>query len=1102
MAKYSGPFNRDTEYLDIIADTLTGDEDIDRSHGSRKTVALQRLAEFIVGEGAGKYKNVQADWTEEDPENDAFIRNIPEDLVRDADYVHTDNNFTDEHKDKLENHVITDDYYTPEDSEKLASIEWDATHTDIDSEITPESTNPVESAAIHAALETKVDKVDGYALSKNDFTDELKAKLDAIEPEATHTDIDSAITSGSTNPVESAAIHAALATKVDKEVGRGLSDENFTRAEKLKLEAIEAQATRTIPDTNITASSHNVVESRAIYEALDTKVNKVSGKGLSTNDYTTPEKNKLAGIEANATNTVIDRQISDSSTNPVENRAIFDALSMKVDKVMGKALSDENFTLEEKTKLGRLDPDAPKITIARLIFDQESGEPAKLNLTWQECKDAISNGVLYYQESNGGLESICLCYRVETETSAGVTSYKVEFASFAAGIFEYFAASSADGYPAYVSEENFQPDMSVKVDKTTTVNGHALSSNVTITPNDISYEPTQQFDAGTIGNALNILRSVKADAATKVNGHSLESDVTVGAGDIAFSQAETYENNSLGKQVKDLTTASENLNDVKADKTTTVNGHALSANVVVGPGDIAYSDSGEYQSGSLGTKVKSLSDKADTLEDTKVDKVTTVNGHALSDNVVVGSGDIAFDRTASYDANTLGKQVKDLTVASESLGDTKADKDTTVNGHSLADDVVVGPEDIAYSNSTNYQAGSLGAKVKSLSDTADTLGSTKADKSTKVNGHALTDDVVVGPGDISYNNGAEYQTGSIGAKVKSLSDASDNLGSTKADKTTTVNGHALSANVVVGPGDIGYSDSETYNSGTVGAEVKTLKQNVANLGDDKVNKTTTVNGHALDVAAVEIGAGDIGYQTGTAYTTGSVGEKIGQLESGKVDKVTGYGLSKNDFTDPLKAKLDAIEAGSQVNVIESVKVNGTAQSVVNKSVDITVPTKTSDITNDSDFVTHADLSDANPVVDGVASPGTSQNFARADHIHPTDTSRAPLASPAFTGTPTAPTAASGTNTTQIATTEFVSNAITAAVASAFEIKGSKTSYTDLPASGNKSGDVWYVDDEQSTYFWDGEDWKLMGNAIDTTQFVTNDDVSIVTEAQIDALFNS
>lgn len=60
-----------------------------------------------------------------------------------------------------------------------------------------------------------------------------------------------------------------------------------------------------------------------------------------------------------------------------------------------------------------------------------------------------------------------------------------------------------------------------------------------------------------------------------------------------------------------------------------------------------------------------------------------------------------------------------------------------------------------------------------------------------------------------------------------------------------------------------------------------------------------------------------------------------------------------------------------------------------------------------------------PGMDGTATIGTATRFARADHVHPTDTSRAPLASPALTGTPTAPTPANGTNTTQIATTAFV-----------------------------------------------------------------------------------
>lgn len=44
-------------------------------------------------------------------------------------------------------------------------------------------------------------------------------------------------------------------------------------------------------------------------------------------------------------------------------------------------------------------------------------------------------------------------------------------------------------------------------------------------------------------------------------------------------------------------------------------------------------------------------------------------------------------------------------------------------------------------------------------------------------------------------------------------------------------------------------------------------------------------------------------------------------------------------------------------------------------------------------------------------------------------SKANLASPAFTGTPTAPTASSGTSSTQVATTAFVQNAISASAKS-------------------------------------------------------------------------
>jgi hypothetical protein len=68
-------------------------------------------------------------------------------------------------------------------------------------------------------------------------------------------------------------------------------------------------------------------------------------------------------------------------------------------------------------------------------------------------------------------------------------------------------------------------------------------------------------------------------------------------------------------------------------------------------------------------------------------------------------------------------------------------------------------------------------------------------------------------------------------------------------------------------------------------------------------------------------------------------------------------------------------------------------------------------------------SGANPIMDGTAAPGSSALYSRGDHVHPSDTTKAPLASPTFTGTPAAPTATVGTNTTQIASTAFVQAAI-------------------------------------------------------------------------------
>ena len=69
----------------------------------------------------------------------------------------------------------------------------------------------------------------------------------------------------------SSKLNGLFGNKVDKVSGKGLSDNNYSNEDK----AIVAGVTT----------------------GLAGKVDKVTGKGLSTEDYTTNEKNKLAGID-------------------------------------------------------------------------------------------------------------------------------------------------------------------------------------------------------------------------------------------------------------------------------------------------------------------------------------------------------------------------------------------------------------------------------------------------------------------------------------------------------------------------------------------------------------------------------------------------------------------------------------------------------------------------------------------------------------------------------------------------------------------------------------------------------------------------------------
>lgn len=121
----------------------------------------------------------------------------------------------------------------------------------------------------------------------------------------------------STTEQMNAAIASAIANKVDKVDGKGLSTEDFTTTLKEKLialpEGAEANYIKSVSD-EFTVSTEGKLEVKEVApakvtglsNALAGKVDKVVGKDLSTNDYTSEEKEKLSGIENGANKNLIE----------------------------------------------------------------------------------------------------------------------------------------------------------------------------------------------------------------------------------------------------------------------------------------------------------------------------------------------------------------------------------------------------------------------------------------------------------------------------------------------------------------------------------------------------------------------------------------------------------------------------------------------------------------------------------------------------------------------------------------------------------------------------------------------------------------------------
>lgn len=151
-----------------------------------------------------------------------------------------------------------------------------------------------QAMATAADLNGKVDKVTGKVLSSNDFTNDQVAKLAGIAEQATKNATDAQLRDRATHTgAQAISTVTGLQTALDAKAPTANPTFTGTVSGVTKAHVGLGNVDNT--------SDANKPVSTAQQAALEGKVSVVAGKQLSTEDYTTAEKTKLAGIATGAT---------------------------------------------------------------------------------------------------------------------------------------------------------------------------------------------------------------------------------------------------------------------------------------------------------------------------------------------------------------------------------------------------------------------------------------------------------------------------------------------------------------------------------------------------------------------------------------------------------------------------------------------------------------------------------------------------------------------------------------------------------------------------------------------------------------------------------
>jgi len=202
-------------------------------------------------------------------------------------------------------------------------------------------------------------------------------------------------------------------------------------------------------------------------------------------------------------------------------------------------------------------------------------------------------------------------------------------------------------------------------------------------------------------------------------------------------------------------------------------------------------------------------------------------------------------------------------------------------------------------------------------------------------------------------------------------------------------------------------------SALAGKASTTDLDNVFGIATAAVPQSRTVAGKAL-TADVTLAKADVGL--GSVDNTSDASKPVSSAQQTALNLKAN--LASPTFTGTVSGITKAMVGLANVdNTADSAKPVSTAQQ---SALDLKAPLASPTFTGTVSGITKAmvGLGSVDNTADSAKPVSTAQQSALD--------LKAPLASPALTGTPTAPTAAGGTNTTQVATTAFVTTAVAGA----------------------------------------------------------------------------